>query len=290
MHRIPRLAGPWVNVYQPQPAVYPGPDAPTFRAGQCYERWVPNDFTMIAGPDGRWHALGITHPDGGANVHEAEWLAFHAAAPVGPFAAHLREGAWEQLPHVLPPGERPGERPELWAPFCYAHNGVYYLYYGPTEMRLATSTDLYRWEPQGMVFGGEEGARDPCVVWRHGRHVMVYIAGHTLYVRESHDLRHWGERRAIFTLGRPGSPESPYLVLRPEGNYLFYCIWDGTNTDYDDRTSVLFSETLDFTQAPVVAELRAHAPEVVCDERGDWYLASVERPYRGVSVAPLAWV
>jgi hypothetical protein len=40
----------------------------------------------------------------------------------------------------------------------------------------------------------------------------------------------------------------------------------------------------------VVAELRAHAPEVVCDERGDWYLASVERPYRGVSVAPLAWV
>lgn len=289
MHKSPRLVGPWANVYQPQPAVYPGPDSETFCTGQRYERWVPNDFTIVKGPDSRWHALGITHPDGGATVHEAEWMAFHAAAPEGPFAAHLVPGAWEQLPMVLPPGERPGERPELWTPFCYAHDGSYYLFYGPTEMRLATSSDLYHWEPQGAVFGGEEGARDPCVVFVEGRHLMVYIAGASLYVRESTDLCHWGARREIFALERPGSPESPFLVQRAEGYYLFYCIWDGTNTDYDDRTTVLYAEGLDFHGAREVAHLRAHAPEVVYDERVDWYLASVERPYRGVSVAPLIW-
>jgi beta-fructofuranosidase len=289
MQLTPTLAGPWINVYQPQPAVYPGPDSPSFRAGQRYERWVPNDFTVIKGPDGRWHALGITHPEGGVAVHEAEWLAFNAAAPEGPLAAQLVVGVWEQLPHVLPPAERPDERYELYAPYAIERGGLYYLFYGPTEMRLATSPDLYHWQAQGILFGGEEGARDPCVVWLDGRYVLVYIAGRALYVRESDDLRQWGERREIYALDRPGSPESPYLVQRPEGLYLFYCIWDGTNGDYDDRTTVLYAETLDFHGAPEVAQLRAHAPEVICDERGDWYVASVERPYRGVSIAPLVW-
>ena len=91
--------------------------------------------------------------------------------------AHLTEGAWEQLPHVLPPAERPNERHELYAPFAIERDGLFYLFYGPTEMRLATSPDLFHWQAQGVLFGGEEGARDPCVLWLDGRYVMVYIAG-----------------------------------------------------------------------------------------------------------------
>ena len=109
---VPRISGPYVNVYRPGGYKFAGPDSENFRAGQWYSDWVPNDHTFAFGPDGRWHAFGITHPvppPPEANIHEAEWLAFHAAALPGPLAEGLREGAWEDLPKVLPPGDRHGE-------------------------------------------------------------------------------------------------------------------------------------------------------------------------------------
>jgi len=39
----------------------------------------------------------------------------------------------------------------------------------------------------------------------------------------------------------------------------------------------------------VLAEFTVHAPEIIQDESGQWYMSSVDHPHRGVSVAPLAW-
>lgn len=72
--------------------------------------------------------------------------------------------------------------------------------------------------------------------------------------------------------------------------YLFFCLWDAAdevNGAYDNRTFVFRSgKPLNFRNTPCVAELKAHASEVFCDEDGDWFIASVEWPHRGVSLAP----
>jgi tryptophan-rich sensory protein len=61
------------------------------------------------------------------------------------------------------------------------------------------------------------------------------------------------------------------------------------NGAYDYRTFVFRSANpMDFHNVPCVAQLQAHAPEVFRDEDGDWFIASVEWPKRGLSIAPLA--
>ena len=289
----PRIAGPYVHVYKPGPDVFPGPDSPHFRAGETYPEWGPNDFSILKGPDGRWHALGITHPVPRADwpIHEGEWMAFHAAAPPGSLKDHLCDGAWKDLPKVLPPSARPGELKPLFAPYILQRDGVYHMIYGPSDMRLATSKDLFSWTPKGTLFSQDGGARDPCVLPFEGRYHMVYVAGNSLYARTSTDLVTWSDPpRVVFEMDRPGSPESPVLLRRGDDFYLFWCIYDGTNGAYDNRTYVFrSSDPLDFRDARPLAMLQAHAPEVFCDEDGDWYIASVEWPHRGVSIAPLSW-
>jgi len=290
----PRLVDPFVTVYRPQPDVFPGPDSESFVAGQRYEDWVPNDHTIVKGPDGRWHAFGITHPapPAGAGVHEAEWMAFHAAAGPGALGENLRDGAWEDLPKVLAPASRPDERKELYAPFVIERDGVYHMIYGPTDMRLATSTDLFDWTPQGALFTQDGGARDPCVLLHDGRYIIVYVAHHTVFARTSPDLRQWdAEPVEIFRMTRPGTPESPVLIERDGSFYLLWCIYDGTNGSYDNRTFVYRSDdALSFIDAAQVSAFEAHAPEVVQDTDGEWFVSSVEWPRRGMSLAMLEWV
>jgi len=291
--RVPRIAGPYVHVYHPQPDVFPGPDSTHFRAGQRYPDWVPNDHHVVKGPDGRWHAFGITHPapPEGGEIHDGEWLAFHAAAPPGTLKQHLRDDAWEDLPKVLPPLERPGEPREHHAPFIVERDGLFHMIYGPNPMRLATSTDLWTWTPEGTLFSEAHGLRDPCVLLLDGRCIIIYVTGNSLLTRTSTDLRTWSaEPVEVFRMTRPGDPESPVLLLCDGLFYLFWCIYDGTHGPYDHRTFVFRSGSpFDFTGRGPIAEVPAHAPEVIVDEDGDWYLSSAEWPHRGVSVAPLAW-
>lgn len=292
MERAPRVGGEYVPVYRPAGDHFPGPDSPSFRSGQWYDDWVPNDHCVLKGPDGRWHAFGITHPAvEGCAIHEGEWLSFHAVAPPGRLREVLRDGAWKDAPKVLPPSERPGERLENHVPFIVLRDGVYHMLYGPKEIRLALSTDLYHWEPRGTLFVGGDSTRDPCVLRHEGRYLVVYVTGQSLLVRESPDLLHWSDDEVeIFRMARPGAPESPVLLAYEDWFYLFWCIWDDTHGPYDHRTFVYRSrDPLDFHGCGPVAELAAHAPEVFQDEEGAWFISSAEWPHRGVSIAPLAW-
>ncbi len=295
MTDVPQIAGKFVTVYRPEGDVFPGPDSQYLEAGQWYDTWVPNDHTLIKGPDDRWHAFGITHPltpmEPGS-VHDGEWLAFHAKAPYGPLKSTLRDGAWQDRPKVLPPARRPDERPELYAPFIVEREGIYHMFYGPEQIRLAISKDLEHWEPQGSVFSHGRSARDPCVVLEDGTYWMTYVAGSSVFARTSQDLRRWSEETTeVFRMRRKGSPESPFLLRREETYYLFWCIYDGTHGLYDNRTFVYRSKApWTIGNWKFVTEIHAHAPEIVQDKDGDWYISSAEWPERGVSLAPLEWI
>ncbi|MDA3925379.1 MAG: hypothetical protein PF904_11845 [Kiritimatiellae bacterium] len=44
-----------------------------------------------------------------------------------------------------------------------------------------------------------------------------------------------------------------------------------------------------YTSLVEMAGCTVHAPEIIQDERGQWFISSADHPHRGVSVAPLVW-
>ena len=137
-------------------------------------------------------------------------------------------------------------------------------------------------------------ARDPNIMEKDGIYYLVYLKGNSLYVSESHDLCRFENERRIFTGQENIFLESPILKYIDGYYYLFYCIYDHRNQVngyYDSRTYVHAAPTLEgLNGSAQIAEFDAHAPELFQDEDGDWYLASVEWPSRGISIVPIKWI
>jgi beta-fructofuranosidase len=115
-------------------------------------------------------------------------------------------------------------------------------------------------------------------------------------VRTSRDLLRWSDPVTVFSLaaGETGGPESPTLLALHGGFYLVWCRWDAKRSlagvTYQDRSFVFYSDNpLNFRDRDPVAEIQGHAPELFQDEDGGWWISSAERPYRGVSIAPITW-
>lgn len=296
---VPRIVGDWVQCYKPVGDVFPGPDSSRFKAGRHYADWQVNDHAIVKGPDGRWHAFGITHPavpSGEPNPHEAEWLLFHAAAPAGTFKKHYAAGQWLDQVKVLPPAARPGEFREIHSPSIIRHADQYWMFYGYSPIRLAVSRDLWTWEPRGELFKQEGSARDPSVSVHDGKFYMCYTTRQSILVRTSMDLLIWSEPSTVFSLaeGETGGPESPTLIALHGGFYLIWCRWDAQlskeGVTYQDRSFVYFSkDPLNFRDRQPLAEIQGHAPELFQDEEGDWWISSAERPRTGVNIAPVRW-
>ncbi|MBL7966749.1 MAG: family 43 glycosylhydrolase [Prolixibacteraceae bacterium] len=297
---VPRITGDWVHVYKPESDVFPGPDSKRFKTGVKYDDWQVNDHATIKGADDCWHAIGITHPavaagPGEFNPHEAEWLSFHAVSSKGTFKQNLVEHSWKDRPKILPPGERPGEIRENHAPHIIPYRREYLMIYGPSPIRYATSNDLYTWKPRGELFSQTGGARDPSVMQYNGLYYMAYCSNQSVMARVSADLLKWSEPITIFELpeGETGGPESPTIHYYKGSFYLLFCRWDAKQTTftYQDKSFIYHSDNpLDFRNRQPVAEIQGHAPELFQDEDGDWWISSAERPFRGVSIAPVKWV
>jgi hypothetical protein len=73
--------------------------------------------------------------------------------------------------------------------------------------------------------------------------------------------------------------------------YLFWTLWnkaDPSTSGYCPRTYVHVSKNpLDFRDMPVLTEFTIHAPELIQDESGQWFISSADHPHCGVSVASL---
>ena len=294
---VPVQAGEYTWIYTPAGDTFPGPSTKELEAGKWYEEWVPNDHTFIKDGAGKWHIIGITHPKTSTqSIHEGEFLSFHAISSSSAFKETLSASHYKDLPKVLPPKDRPGERLEHHAPYIVKKDGLYYMIYGPSPFRLAVSSDLSDWEIKGALFSEKGGARDPNLLWHDRIYYMVYCAHKKVQLRTSADLLKWSEPQTIFT-SKSFDPESPSLVYFNETFYLFFSSWDGIwdkkeiKGAYQHLTHVHQSDDpFNFgDEAKRLTTLKSHAPEIFQGEDGQWYISSVEWPNRGVSVDRFKW-
>ncbi len=287
--RAPYIAGDYVRVFVPSGTRY------------------VNDHTVVMGPDGSWHVFGITDASDGSPDDERAFL--HATAP-------SLLGPWTEHPDALVADAASGEE-VLWAPFVLERSpGRWSMFYyadrlGADPMRgsrRADSSDLWHWTrvPAGSPGGRAPGGRDPFVL-RDGSRFLLYSVGvggasqGEILVSEGRDpeLARWSPAVPALTDPDPadasprGNVQSPYVVKYAGAYYLFVTRKSASPIDYA-RTSVFCSEDpLRFAWQPV-ADLRAHAAELIVD-RGRWFITSagwtkaIGDAHRGLSIAPLGW-
>ncbi|WP_400073714.1 family 43 glycosylhydrolase [Zobellia russellii] len=300
---VPQQANEYVRIYMPDGDYFFAPDTPNLKEGKWYNEWVPNDHTFVKGNDGKWHIFGITHPlvetiPLNKGIHEGEHGSFHAVSEATDFKETVKEHHYNDLPKILTPKDRPGEIAANHAPYIVKKDGLFQMVYGHSPMRMAVSDNLYDWKPKGELFSDPDGARDPNLLLYKGTYYLTYCSIKSVRMVSSKDLVNWSEPKTILKTNK-FDPESPSLLFHNNTFYLFVCAWeddwDGKDIQgaYTHKAYVYNSNDLnDFgeDQEKEIAMLDAHAPEIFQGEDGQWYISSIEWPYRGVSIDKLEWV
>ncbi len=295
--QIPEILGEYTLIYKPQPDVFTLNDTKSYKEGATYTKWKPNDHTFIKGPDNRWHCFGITKPDNYTTdeIHEGEGLCFHAIAPNGEFKDVLISESWLDQPKFSTSGSG-------WAPYGLRTGDVYSLV--SSNKGHAQSKDLFNWIDKGDLLIKGKG-RDPNVIYFNKTYYYIRCNDTTIDMVTSKDFINWTDPITIFNAPNPGwHLESPSLLRHNGTFYLFWCLWDSSGKApklpslYDDhdadsfdyRTYVYTSDDpTNFHNKKPIAELKAHAPEIIKDENGDFYISSADYPQRGINVARLIW-
>jgi arabinan endo-1,5-alpha-L-arabinosidase len=283
-------------------------------AGDFYRTYVPsgsrylNDHSLIMGPDGTWHVYGITNDSAGDPEAEHQFL--HATAP-------SLFGPWTEQPDALVADPRMNEA-VLWAPHVVeASAGRWALFYyadlldgDPTRgVRRAESTDLWHWqrvEATASPRARPPGGRDPFLFRGADRWLLFSVgvdgASHgQILSSQSRDLSfdEWSAASPVITdpvatgPWRRGNLQSPFVVTHDEQFYLFVTRKSPSPIDYV-RTNVFCSDDPRHFDWQPIAELRAHAAEIVVDHgrsfitSGGWTKA-IGEDHRGLSIAPLEW-
>lgn len=299
---VPKQENKYVKIYQPDGDYFFGPDTKELKEGSWYKKWVPNDHTFIKGEDGSWHIFGITHPytdPKKGNIHQGEFASFHAISSVKNFKKSIEKNHYKDLAKILPPSERPGEITANHAPYIVKKEGLYYMVYGHSPIRLATSSDLFKWTPRGTLFEEEKGARDPSLIFYNGIYYMTYCSEKCVRMRTSKDLIKWSEAKTIL-ITNEFDPESPSVIFHNNTFYLFVCSWKKGQWNGIDLMGAYTHEALVYASTDItdfgidkekqITTLNAHAPEVFQGEDGQWYISSVVYPDMGVSIDNLEWI
>ena len=269
-----------------------------------YGRYV-NDHSLIKHDDGRWHLFGITS-HATEDFSEQERYFVHAAGD-------LWSGEpMKELGKVCDNGVR------AWAPGVVRHGPRYFMHYGPSPLRMATSLELGHWMEHTPTITGaplDSCHRDSMVFKKDDGTWLMYITGidDTMYgvvsVLESTNLVDWKFIRfALKTSGNAennppwGATESPYVVQVEGWYYLFITYTDCKHHNYHNTLVFRSEDPTNFGEYNgdnadelVVAKLRAHAPEII-QEDGQWYITTCgwrgyHTPIEGaVAIAKLDWV
>lgn len=243
--------------------------------------YAVNDHALVRDAGGRWHLFGIF-------AEMARWsedieVFVHGVAR-GPADAPLASVVFDfaDPPIALRRDPSIGET-HLWAPHVVRDGGRHLMFYqggGPDDhragMRVAESRDLHTWRRVGTapLFEDFCVARDPMVLFTHGRWVMYYtrcdhpVSGKSgVAYRTSRDLLRWSEPAMALVVAdsvpmfNSGYTESPFVFERDGHHYLsvtsYPIAWDATLL-YRSRSPFAF-------EGPPVARLRAHAAEWLVD-------------------------
>jgi beta-fructofuranosidase len=286
---VPVIVGEWQLLYRPE------------KTG-CYV----NDHCLIRALDGTWHLIGITRDDP-AVMPDRERYFTHAAGK-----RLLTESGLDEIGIVCDNGV------PAWAPAVVNDGRRYYMYYGPSPLRFATSDELGHWMENPVFLHAcplDACHRDPMLVQVADRRWLMYATGiqdryGVVSVFESTDWVNWKFLRyALQTCGNAplnppwGATESPFVVKYAGFYYLFVTYTDSRPDNYHNTLVFRSSDPLDFgvyngdNQAKVVvARLHAHAPEVVYDDvTASWYITTCGWrnygiPIEGaVAIARLDW-
>lgn len=263
------------------------------------EPWYINDHCFVHHQD-RWRLFGITNPYPPDPANEDRFA--HASSPA------LLQTPWIKHPFALETDESAGES-FLWAPHIVERDGLFYMFYSGGSLVsgyeygifLAISDDLFEWTrfSGNPLFQDFFDARDPMVWYDRtmGQYILYYTAGserpagsHIVAYRTSRDLIHWSPRRVAFesdsTGTSAGPTESPFVV---EQDGYFYLLIGPDPNDY--RTTHVYRSASPYywTSRQWIASIPSHAPEVIRDTNGEWFISHCGWFYNGVYLAPLRW-
>jgi len=273
---VPAISGGWRLLYRPE------------KTG-CYV----NDHSLIRAQDGTWHLFGITR-DGPEIMPERErWFTHGRGASLA--------GGLKEEGIVCDNGVR------AWAPAVVCDGKRYYMYYGPSPLRFATSDELSHWMENPVVLQDcplDACHRDPMVLRLDDGRWLMYATGISdgygvVSVFESADLMHWRFLKyALRTSGKAplnppwGATESPFVVFHQGYYYLFVTYTDSSPENYHNTLVFRSPDPLEFGEyagddgpQAVIGRLRAHAPEIVHDASvGEWFITTCGWRNRGVPV------
>ncbi len=282
----PHLSGDWKPLFIPSK----------------YGRYV-NDHTIVQCLEGHWHLFGITsHANTGDDNAEMERYFVYANT-------ESLDQPMQEIKKVCDNGVR------AWAPGVIEHDRRYYMYYGPSPTRFATSDELTHWMENEICFHQsplDAAHRDHFVLKVSENRWLMYATGihkrcGVISVFESDNLVVWKFiRYALLTTPETphatpwGSTESPYVVYL-EGHYYLFITHTNCGTENYHNTLVFLSTdptnfgTYSGKDEEVHAKLFAHAPEIL--KKGDqWFITTCgwrgkNTPVEGgVAITELSWI
>jgi hypothetical protein len=244
-----------------------------------------NDFCLFRDRRGTWHAIGIL----GTGTWASETTLFHSTGTSLSERFTNRRPLFDALPEWIGDRRSKNKAPQKHAPFVIFNEGVYHMFYRrPNGTNLhVTTRDPMRWPNRVELAFEEQDARDSCVI-RVGRTFYHYscqamkvkaVWRSCVAVRVSEDLRSWSAAEPAHVdtshVSKHSRMESPFVVARPEGYYLFI-----RNRRFDNPalTTVYFSQTPQRfpsgEKAWFAALKNVHAPEIV-QRKNRYYVARV---------------
>lgn len=260
--KLPYIASEWRTLFTPHK----------------YGNYI-NDHTLYRDDDGKWNLIGITSREG-IPCHER----YFAHAISDSLSSPMTE-----LDKVVDTGML------AWAPCVCRHDGLYYMYYGPSPTRMAVSPDSREWFGHEIRLRGNPPMachRDHFVLALSENRWLMYAAGvhdrkGSICCLESHNLTDWRFAGFALTSGeraplRPawGAFESPFVVEYDGLFYLFTTYTDCSAENYHHTLVFAGKDPFQFgcfdgaSGAQPVAELNAHAPEIVQDVDGTYRITS----------------
>ena len=261
---IPKITSDWRLLFKPEK----------------YGKYV-NDHCIIKDLNNEWHLFGIASHEAEPANPDSERYFVHARAKV-------LDGVMEEAGKVVDDGNR------AWAPCIVEDKGLYYMYYGPGITKLQVTNDPVHWMGHQINITGNPPMsvnRDHMVI-KVGETWIMYVSGvkdgySCISLLTSDDLINWKfDGYALTSSGNAplnpawGAFESPF-VLEREGLYYMFVTYTDCSPETYHNTLVFCSPTPynfgDYTydnhDETVIATLKVHAGEVICDN-GAYYITT----------------